>query len=68
LVDFVIPSNDDASKSISKILNYVTGAIVEGLAERKSTKDKVQAEKEAAVAAKEKAVNDVKEEVKEVEK
>jgi small subunit ribosomal protein S2 len=50
LVDFVIPSNDDASKSISKVLSYVTSAIVEGLAERKSTKDKVQNEKEATAA------------------
>lgn len=40
LVDFVIPSNDDASKSISKVLGYVTDAISSGLAERKSTKDK----------------------------
>ena len=58
LVDFVIPSNDDASKSISKVLNYVTGAIVEGLAERKSTKDKAQAEKAAPVAAKEEVAPD----------
>lgn len=40
LVDFVIPSNDDASKSISKILEYVTKAINDGLSERKNTKDK----------------------------
>jgi len=53
LVDFVIPSNDDASKSISKILSYVTKAIADGLAERKSTKDKTQqteAKKEALAA------------------
>jgi ribosomal protein S2 len=30
-VEFVIPSNDDASKSIDKILSLVTAAIVEGL-------------------------------------
>jgi small subunit ribosomal protein S2 len=30
-VDYVIPANDDASKSIEKILSLVTGAIVEGL-------------------------------------
>ena len=35
-VDFVIPSNDDASKSIDKILTLVTGAIIEGLSERTS--------------------------------
>ena len=38
-VDFVIPSNDDASKSIDKILNLVTGAIKEGLSERKNEKE-----------------------------
>ncbi|WP_338410807.1 30S ribosomal protein S2 [uncultured Flavobacterium sp.] len=35
-VDFVIPSNDDASKSIDKILTLVTGAISDGLSERTS--------------------------------
>ena len=35
-IDFVIPANDDASKSIDKVLSYVTEAISEGLAERKS--------------------------------
>lgn len=39
LIDYVIPSNDDASKSIEKILSYVTEAIAEGLSERKSGKD-----------------------------
>ena len=34
-VDFVIPSNDDASKSIDKILDLITGAVKEGLSERK---------------------------------
>lgn len=43
-VDFPIPANDDASKAIAVITNYVTEAIKEGLAERKSNK----AEKEAA--------------------
>lgn len=40
LVDFPIPSNDDASKSIAKILDVVTAAISEGLGERKNEKDK----------------------------
>jgi len=35
-VDFLIPSNDDASKSIDKVLGIVTSAIADGLAERKS--------------------------------
>ena len=38
-VDFVIPSNDDASKSIDKILGLVTGALAEGLKERQSEKE-----------------------------
>ena len=38
-IDFVIPSNDDASKSIDKIMTSVSEAVIEGLAERKSGKD-----------------------------
>ena len=38
-VDYVIPSNDDASKSIEKILSLVTTAVAEGLSERKNEKD-----------------------------
>ena len=38
-VDYVIPSNDDASKSIDKILSLVTGAIIEGHSERGSDKE-----------------------------
>lgn len=38
VVDFAIPSNDDASKSIAKILDVLTGAIAEGLSERKLDK------------------------------
>jgi small subunit ribosomal protein S2 len=37
-VDFVIPSNDDASKSIDKVLSLVTSAVADGLTERKSDK------------------------------
>lgn len=43
-VDFAIPSNDDASKSIDKILTFVTDAIAEGLAERKADKEKTKVE------------------------
>lgn len=35
-IDFVIPGNDDASKSIDKILSYVCDAISKGLSERKN--------------------------------
>jgi len=40
LVDFPIPSNDDASKSISLILEVVCKAIQEGLDERKMEREK----------------------------
>ena len=39
-IDYVIPSNDDASKSISKILEHVGAAVLEGLEERNSSKEK----------------------------
>ncbi len=39
-IDYVIPSNDDASKSISKILEHVGTAVLEGLEERNSSKEK----------------------------
>jgi small subunit ribosomal protein S2 len=38
-VDFAIPSNDDAADSVALILDYVTQAIREGLADRKASKD-----------------------------
>jgi len=38
-VDFAIPANDDATKSIAIIVNYITAAIAEGLAERQANKD-----------------------------
>jgi small subunit ribosomal protein S2 len=50
LVDFPIPANDDASKSISLIVNAVAKAIEEGLSERKVDKedaDRKQADEEA---------------------
>lgn len=39
-VDFPIPSNDDASKSIALIIDKVCGAVQEGLDERKFEKEK----------------------------
>ncbi|WP_066226065.1 30S ribosomal protein S2 [Formosa haliotis] len=44
-VDFVIPANDDASKSIDKVLSHVTEAVAGGLAERKADKDSAKADK-----------------------
>lgn len=38
-VDFPIPANDDASKSIAKILDVIVAAINEGLDERKADKN-----------------------------
>ena len=38
-VDFAIPANDDATKSIAIITNYIVAAIAEGLSERQAAKD-----------------------------
>jgi small subunit ribosomal protein S2 len=38
-VDFAIPSNDDATKSIAIVMNYLVAAIAEGLQERQADKD-----------------------------
>jgi small subunit ribosomal protein S2 len=38
-VDFAIPSNDDATKSIAIITNYIVAAVAEGLAERQAAKE-----------------------------
>ncbi|MBE6334311.1 MAG: 30S ribosomal protein S2 [Odoribacter sp.] len=46
-IDFVIPCNDDASTSISYILDYVTASISEGLNERKAEKEKEDDKKAA---------------------
>lgn len=56
LVDFPIPANDDAYKSISIIVKAFGAAIDEGLAERKRDKDdvKLQEEEEAKRAVDEK--------------
>ncbi|NBL64798.1 30S ribosomal protein S2 [Flavobacterium sp. NST-5] len=39
-VDYVIPANDDASKSIEKILSLVTAAVTEGLSDRNTNSEK----------------------------
>ena len=61
LIDFAIPSNDDASKSITIILNAVNAGVAEGLADRKKEKEVQAAAKKDEEAAKEEA-----KEVKEV--
>lgn len=51
-IDFIIPANDDASKSIDIILEHVTKAIAEGLADRKSDKvDDKEIEEEEDILA-----------------
>ena len=45
-IDFAIPANDDASKSISIIVNAAVMAVAEGLGERKAARDKQQAEEQ----------------------
>ena len=42
-VDFAIPANDDASKSIDKILGLVTEAVAAGTSERKKERDEANA-------------------------
>jgi small subunit ribosomal protein S2 len=49
-VDFAIPANDDATKSIALIIETMVKAIEEGLAERKVDKE-IEKEKEAEEAA-----------------
>lgn len=58
-VDYVIPANDDASKSIDKVLSLISSAIADGLTERKSDKTEkevdeteVKSTKKAAAKAK----------------
>ncbi len=66
LIDHPIPANDDASKSISLIINKMVEAIEEGLTERKNNmKDSDAAEEDASEEMLENAAN---EEEKEEEK
>ena len=80
VIDYVIPSNDDASKSIESIMSRVSEAIIEGLSERKSGKDEDENEpaehteraprrkREEKVAAVATVATDDKEAVSETEK
>ena len=54
-IDFIIPSNDDATKSINLVITALCDSIKEGLGERKQAKDKIAEEKAAKEAAKEEA-------------
>ena len=64
-IDYVIPSNDDASKSIDKVLSFLTEAIAEGLSDRKKSKDQDVAAAEKKDAVKETVVAETAEEKKE---
>ena len=55
MVDFPIPANDDASKSISLVVNKVCEAITEGLEERKMEREKEVASKEESAKNKQAA-------------
>ena len=59
-IDFVIPANDDASQSISLIVQTMTDAIREGLSERKVERDKDDDEKETKVKSRKARVADEK--------
>jgi len=63
-VDFLIPANDDASKSIECIMSAVESAVAGGLAERKSDKAEKDAKSEKSPAAKKEVKAEVKAEVK----
>jgi len=45
MVDFAIPANDDATKSIDKVMSIITENVAKGLAERKEDKEKVKADR-----------------------
>lgn len=65
LVDFAIPANDDASKSVAIITQYLVESIKEGLKERQNMKDTDAADEEEVVEVEEDETDEV--EVDEVE-
>ena len=71
LVDFPIPANDDASKSISLIIDIMDKAMDEGLMERKVDKDKrakeEELEREEAIRIKTRTKQDIEAETDENE-
>ena len=58
-IDFPIPANDDASKSISLITDILCQAIEEGLNERKMEKDKEMLPKDKKIIRKELETKDI---------
>ena len=63
-VDYVIPANDDATKSIEVVLGAVCEAMNEGLQERKVEKLDAEAAEEAAPKRERKAKSAVKKSAK----
>jgi small subunit ribosomal protein S2 len=51
-IDFAIPANDDATKSIQLITSFITSAIAEGLEERKKEKEEETEKEEVEAKAK----------------
>ncbi len=49
-VDYVIPANDDASKSIEKVLSLISASLIEGLADRKAEKATEEQDAEEVVS------------------
>jgi small subunit ribosomal protein S2 len=58
-IEFPIPANDDASKSISLIVGILCQAIEEGLGERKLEKDKEPQQKDKKIIRKELETKDI---------
>jgi small subunit ribosomal protein S2 len=58
-IEFPIPANDDASKSISLIIGILCQAIEEGLSERKLEKDKEPQQKDKKVMRRELETKDI---------
>ncbi len=65
-IDFPIPANDDASKSISLIVDILCQAIDEGLNERKIEKDKEPGSKEKKVSGRAVETGEIPESLKHV--
>jgi len=58
-IDFPIPANDDASKSISLIIEILCQSIEEGLNERKLEKDKEPGQKDRKISRKDLEIKDI---------
>ncbi len=59
-IDYVIPANDDAAKSVSAVLSVLCAAMKEGLEERKLEKDKEEEAKASAETAEETPVKKIR--------